>query len=177
MADDDQQDQNNNDDQTRDQPSGYTPPATQADLDRIVGERLARERAKFAGYDDYKAKAEKYDAAQQADMTELQRAQAALDEVKADRDAARIELTVAQHDALRARVAAAKGVPAHRISGDTEDELNADADAYLAEGVAAHSKKTSWPDLGQGRREQVAPSPRDAGRAEAERRFGPRKQQ
>lgn len=42
--------------------SGWAPPASQADLDRIVESRLARERAKFADYDEIKAKAEKHDA-------------------------------------------------------------------------------------------------------------------
>lgn len=44
----------------------YTPPATQADLDRIITDRLARAtakvEAKFEGFDDFKAKAEKFDA-------------------------------------------------------------------------------------------------------------------
>jgi hypothetical protein len=30
----------------------WTPPASQADLDRIIEKRLAREKAKFADYDD-----------------------------------------------------------------------------------------------------------------------------
>lgn len=39
--------------------SGYTPPATQADLNRIIGDRVARERARFADYDELKAQVEK----------------------------------------------------------------------------------------------------------------------
>lgn len=35
---------------------------SQEDVDRIVNERLARERKKFEGFDDIKAKAEKFDA-------------------------------------------------------------------------------------------------------------------
>lgn len=42
--------------------STYTPPATQADLDRIIDGRLARERKKYEGFEDLKAKAEKWDA-------------------------------------------------------------------------------------------------------------------
>lgn len=38
--------------------SEYTPPATQADLDRIISERLSRATAKFADYDVHKAASE-----------------------------------------------------------------------------------------------------------------------
>lgn len=41
--------------------SGYTPPATQEDFNRIINERVTRERNKFADYDDLKGKAERYD--------------------------------------------------------------------------------------------------------------------
>lgn len=61
----------------------FTPPATQADLDRIVEQRLSRERAKYADYDDLKAKAAKLDEADAAAKSELQKA---LDAV-AERDA------------------------------------------------------------------------------------------
>jgi hypothetical protein len=46
--------------------SEYTPPATQEELDRIIGDRLGRERDKFKDYDAIKDKASKYDAAQAA---------------------------------------------------------------------------------------------------------------
>lgn len=38
--------------------SEYTPPATQADLDRIISERLGRATAKYADYDAHKAASE-----------------------------------------------------------------------------------------------------------------------
>jgi hypothetical protein len=36
---------------------GFTPPATQQELNRIISERVQRERAKFADYDEVKAAA------------------------------------------------------------------------------------------------------------------------
>ena len=39
----------------------YTPPATQADFDRIIGERLGRVREQFKDYDALKTKAEQFD--------------------------------------------------------------------------------------------------------------------
>lgn len=47
---------------------------TQADVDRIVSERVARERAKYADYAEMKAKATEYDKALEAAKTEQQKA-------------------------------------------------------------------------------------------------------
>jgi hypothetical protein len=41
--------------------SGFTPPASQEELNRIIGERVQRERAKFSDYSDLKAKAARVD--------------------------------------------------------------------------------------------------------------------
>lgn len=58
----------------------FTPPATQADFDRMVGERLARERSKFADYEQLKEKASKFDELDAQSKSELQKAQDALAE-------------------------------------------------------------------------------------------------
>lgn len=57
--------------------------SSQEDLDRIVGQRLARERSKFADYDEVKAKAAKLDEAEAANKSELQKLQDGI----AERDA------------------------------------------------------------------------------------------
>lgn len=54
----------------------YAPPATQADLDRIIAERVSRTKNQFKDYNDLKAKAEKFDQAQQASQSDLERATA-----------------------------------------------------------------------------------------------------
>ena len=48
---------------------------TQAELDAAIESRLTRERAKFADYEALKAKAEKFDKAEEAAKSELQKAQ------------------------------------------------------------------------------------------------------
>lgn len=55
---------------------GYKPPATQAELDRIISDRLNRERARFADYDVVKDKATKYDEHVAASASDLDRAKA-----------------------------------------------------------------------------------------------------
>ena len=47
---------------------------TQAEMNAIISDRLTRERSKYADYDDLKAKAAQFDAAQEAGKTELQKA-------------------------------------------------------------------------------------------------------
>lgn len=59
---------------------------TQADVDRVVESRLARERRKFEGYDEYREKAEKYDEIQRENQTELERLQNDLAAVQQERD-------------------------------------------------------------------------------------------
>jgi len=64
---------------------------TQAELDKIVSERLAREKAKFADHDDLKKKAARLDEIEAANKTELEKAQAERDAAKSERDAAKAE--------------------------------------------------------------------------------------
>ena len=40
----------------------FTPITTQEQLDKVIGERIAGVKAKYEGFDDYKQKAEDYDA-------------------------------------------------------------------------------------------------------------------
>lgn len=61
-------------------PAPADPPApdktfTQAELDRIVQDRLARQKSQFADYDDIKARAAKFDELEEQNKTELQKAQ------------------------------------------------------------------------------------------------------
>ena len=83
----------------------YVAPATQADLDRIIESRLARERAKYEGFDELKAKATKFDEIEQANLTELQKATARAEKAEAEAEEARLMM-------LRHEVAAANNLPA-----------------------------------------------------------------
>jgi hypothetical protein len=83
---------------------------SQEEVDRIVGDRLARDRQKYADYDDLKAKAAKLDDLEAANKTELERAIAraekAEQEGKALRESAHRQLIEA------AIIAAATGAKA-----------------------------------------------------------------
>ncbi|ASR85411.1 scaffolding protein [Mycobacterium phage Cain] len=100
---------------------------TQADVDRIAGERAARERAKFGDYDDLKVKASELDAIREGEKTELQKA---LDRAAA----AESRAESVEFDRLRDRIANRPGkvVPVASLTGKTEAELIASADALIA---------------------------------------------
>nr|DAK95927.1 MAG TPA: Major head protein [Caudoviricetes sp.] len=91
----------------------FTPITTQEDLDKVIGARLARERDKYADYDDLKVAAGKL-AEAEARLAQID-AQAALDKIRND-------------------VAQEAGVPAGLLRGSTKDELAAHA-AALAEAL------------------------------------------
>ncbi|HKY57669.1 MAG TPA: hypothetical protein VJL80_06500 [Aeromicrobium sp.] len=102
---------------------------TQADVDRIVTERLKREReatkAKYADYDDLKAKA--------GTATTLEERVAEIERQSKESEAR----------ALRAEVANAKGLTptqAKRLVGNTKEELEADADELLKD-IGAQKKQ------------------------------------
>ena len=76
--------------------NAWTPPASQEDLDRIVTERLSRERAKFADYADLKSKAAEFDKLTESQKTEAQRQADALKQTETRAAAAEAELARAR---------------------------------------------------------------------------------
>lgn len=99
---------------------------TAADLERVVEQRLGRERAKLnADLDKLKAKAKALQDAMDSDKGELQTALERAEQ--AEKRAAE-----AERSALRNKVAATRGVPAAALIGETEEELSASADELIA---------------------------------------------
>lgn len=112
-------------------------PASQAELDKIVQDRLARVHKQYADYDDVKAKAAEFDKAQEANKTEIEKANERAS--KAEAEAAQIRL-----EADRSAVALAKGLTpnqAKRLVGTTKEELEADADELVADLAKADKPK------------------------------------
>ena len=166
---------------------GYTPPASQADLDRIISDRLAREREKFADYGDLKKKAAAHDQALQDAMTESEKAVAA---ARKEGETAAIERANARLVTAEARALAAEAkfrnpslavraidLASVKVSDDGAPDAAAikallgdlakDEPYLVDDGKAAKPK----PDPGQGR-QQGTPSKAEEGRAEARKRFG-----
>lgn len=96
---------------------------TQEQLDAIISQRLSKERERFAGFDELKSKAGKFDELQEEGRSEQEKMTERL--TAAEQRAASAELGL-----LRQEVAAAKGLPvswARRLVGATREELEADA--------------------------------------------------
>ena len=100
-----------------------TPPATQDDLNTIINAPLHRERAKFADYDEIKAKATKHDEAVEAEKSETQKA---IERA----EAAEAALVAKEAEALRLTIATRHGITGDHLdllSGVDEAELEAKA--------------------------------------------------
>lgn len=99
--------------------SGFTPPATQEELNRIIADRISREKAKFADYNDLKTKATQFDELAEAQKSETQKA---LERA----EAAERALAETQSEKLRLSVIAKHSIPEEYqefVSGATEEEL------------------------------------------------------
>lgn len=87
---------------------------TQGEVNQIVKERIARERAKYQGFDELKEKAAKTDELQ----SQLEKTVGELDGIKKAQ-------TLRE---LKAKIAAENNIPAELLEGDTEEKLKAKAE-------------------------------------------------
>lgn len=101
---------------------------TQAELDGIVAERLKRERAKYEGFEDFKAKAAKLDEIEEANKSELQKATDRASALESELNALKKEAEVRT---IRDKVSADTGVPATLLTADTAEGCEAQAKAIL----------------------------------------------
>jgi hypothetical protein len=100
---------------------------TQAQVDSFVAAERRRITEKFAQFDEFKAKAEKFDALEDGNSSEVDK----LTKQVADLNA---KMADAEAKSLRAEVAMAKGLTpgqAKRLAGATREELEADADEII----------------------------------------------
>jgi hypothetical protein len=125
----------------------FTPPTSQEEFDRMVGARLQREREKFADYDTLKEKAGKFDEADAASKTELQKLQDQL--ADKDKELANLPATVRKQALAFASQAAAAGF------ADPEDAL-----VFLGSDVDLSDKdavKTALDELAERKPHLLAP--------------------
>lgn len=94
---------------------------TQEEVNRIIQKRLQ-------GYDEIKAKAQKFDEMEEANKTELQKAMGESAKYKAELEALQQANTVRD---IRQSVAEKNGIPASLLNGSTEEECETQAKAIL----------------------------------------------
>lgn len=101
---------------------------TQSELNAILGDRLAQERKKYADYEELKGKAEKYDAAEEASKSELQKEQEKSASLQKQLEA----FQKAENERkLKEKISQETGVPISVLRGETEEELKAQAQEIL----------------------------------------------
>lgn len=101
---------------------------TQAEVDEILRKRLARAKSVPADYEELKAKAQKFDEAENANKTELQKANEALEKLKKEvEEKDRAEKT----RKLYSDVSKKTGVPDYLLHGDDEETVTEFANAIL----------------------------------------------
>jgi hypothetical protein len=144
----------------------------QSEVDRIVKDRLARERAKFADYDDLKAKAARADELEAAGQTELERLQAQVKTLEQERDAAKADADTARSDAQNLKVEAEirKALPQDVVDPDVflkllpRDQVTVGDDGQVTgheDAIKALSE--AHPFLVGTSTQRTAPGPRDGG--------------
>lgn len=102
---------------------------TQAELDEIIQTRLGKERSKYSDYEELKAKALKFDEAEEAGKSELQKATEKVKALQSEIDSMK---KAAEISSIRTKVATETGVPISLLSGETEDACREQAVAILA---------------------------------------------
>ena len=129
---------------------------TQAELNAIVQKRVGELTAKYENYEELKEKAAKFDEAEEASKTELQKVtekanslQKELDSIKSA-EAARL---------IRDEVAKETGVPAHLLTGGTKEECEAQAKDIMA--FAKPGMLPTVPDSGEVRNTGIKGEARD----------------
>lgn len=112
---------------------------TQAEVDRIVGDRLSRERSKYADYESLREKATRLDEMEEANKTELQKATERANSLQKELDAMKSAEAVRT---VREKVSTESGVPANLLTGATEEECKAQAEA-----IKAFAKPSAYPSV------------------------------
>ncbi|MBT1181204.1 hypothetical protein JS531_04290 [Bifidobacterium sp. CP2] len=108
--------------------SGQTPAKSfsQTEVDAIVEKRIARVKSQYADYDELKAKAVKYDEAEDAGRSALEKAQAQAAKYKAQFD----QLTTQrQQEQWKTAASEQYGVPVSLLHGSTQEDIEANAKA------------------------------------------------
>ena len=110
---------------------------SQDEVNAIVGNRLAEEKVKYADYEDLKAKAAKFDEVEEANKSELQKATERAATLEQELNSMKKAEEVRT---IRETVAKETGIPAHLLTGTTEEECKAQAAA-----IADYAKPAPYP--------------------------------
>ena len=112
---------------------------TQDELNAIVGDRLKRERDKYADYDSLREKAQKYEEMEEANKSELEKAKERAQTLEAELNGLKKAESLR---VLREKVANEAGIPANLLTAEDEESLTAQANA-----IRDFAKGNSYPQV------------------------------
>lgn len=112
---------------------------TQAEVNAIIEGRLVREREKYSDYESLKEKAGKFDEIQEANKTEIQKANEKAEALAKELESLKASNTI---KAAREKVAKETEVPAELLTGNDEETCKAQAEAILKFATSKPSHKT-----------------------------------
>jgi DNA invertase Pin-like site-specific DNA recombinase len=135
---------------TQENGEGQNRTFTQDEVNAIVGKRLAEEKGKYADYEDLKAKAAKYDEAEEANKSELQKAMERATNLESELTAIKKENEVRT---MRETVSKETGIPSNLLTGDTEEACKAQAEA-----IKAFAQPSGYPKVKDGGEISKTPS-------------------
>lgn len=138
---------------------------TQAEMDAIIEGRLAREKQKYADYEDLKEKAGKYEVLKNSSKTEAEKTAEQIADLQKQLEGLTKEKTVSQ---ARSKVAAEMKVPVELLTGEDEETCKKQAKAILN-----FAKPTNYPGTRSNNKPHTNESHADDGmRAFAQQLFG-----
>lgn len=111
------------------QQQGQQKSFTQEEVNELMGKLRRETKSKYADYDALKEKAAKLDEIEDAQKTSEEKLQERLSLLQKENNQLKEQ---AQHAKLAQKVSQEKGVPAHLLTGSTEEEMQSCADALLA---------------------------------------------
>lgn len=115
---------------------------TQEEVNKLVAERLQREKAKYTDYESLKEKADKLDALEESSKSELQKATEKAERLEKELKSIKEEQSV---KSIRDKVSEETGVPASLLTEKTEEACKAQAESILA-----FAKPSGYPVLKDG---------------------------
>ena len=127
---------------TQENGEGQNRTFTQDEVNAIVGKGVAEEKGKYSDYEDLKAKAAKYDEAEEANKSELQKATERANNLESELAALKKENEVR---VMRETVSKETGIPSNLLTGDTEEACKAQAEA-----IKAFAQPSSYPKVKDG---------------------------
>lgn len=114
--------------------NGFKAITSQEDFDKAVARRVARERKKYEGFDDFKAKAEQFDQLEAEKGSDIEKLTRRAEKAEKDLAGLQDKLTKAERLETVRDIADELGLPkklVKRVQGETEEEIRSDIEDLL----------------------------------------------